>query len=231
MTTPAQPSPNGGSGGGGHAGRAAVFLDRDGTLIEDVHYISRADDVRLLAGVAAAVRRLNEAGVPVIVVTNQSGIGRGIVSEADYEAVRQRLESLLAAEGAHVDATYHCPHAPGTDCDCRKPATALYAKAIAEHGLDGARSYFIGDRLRDVEPSRTFGGRGVLVPSPDTPAADYFRARDEYVIATTLSAAVDRVLQAGGGESGVGNPAPRSGPADSGPSADSPLPIPHSRGR
>jgi histidinol-phosphate phosphatase family protein len=223
MTTPPSHSPNGsGSTASGASGRPAVFLDRDGTLIEDVHYISRADDVRLLAGVAAALRRLNEASVPVIVVTNQSGIGRGIVSDADYEAVRERLESLLAAEGAHVDATYHCPHAPGTACDCRKPGTALYAKAIAEHGLDGARSYFIGDRLRDVEPSRAFGGRGVLVPSPDTPASDYFRARDEFVIATTLTAAVERILASGAW--GVGNAPREERPPGSGPSLGSPHP-------
>jgi len=213
------------AGNGGSAGRPAAFLDRDGTLIEDVHYIARAEDVRLLAGAAAAVRRLNEAGVVVVIVTNQSGIGRGIVTDAAYAAVRERFEALLAAEGARVDATYFCPHAPGEACDCRKPGTALYAQAIAEHGLDGARSYFIGDRLRDVEPARAFGGRGVLVPSPDTPTLDYIRARDDFVIATTLGAAVDRML--GGGVWGVGSAPREPGTPGSGPSLGSPHPTPH----
>ncbi|HWJ22192.1 MAG TPA: HAD family hydrolase [Gemmatimonadaceae bacterium] len=223
MTIPAQPSANGGGAAG--APRAAAFLDRDGTLIEDVHYIARADDVRLLAGAADAVRRLNQAGVSVVIVTNQSGIGRGIVTEAEYAAVRERFEALLAAEGAHVDATYHCPHAPGTACECRKPGTALYARAIAEHNLDGARSYFIGDRIRDIEPSRAFGGRGVLVPSLDTPTADYLRARDEFVIATTLGAAVDRMLAGGG--SGVGGGGASGGSRASGSSLQPPAATPH----
>ncbi|HET7458438.1 MAG TPA: HAD family hydrolase [Gemmatimonadaceae bacterium] len=217
-----------GTSNGGAAGRPAAFLDRDGTLIEDVHYISRAEDVRLLPGAAAALRRLNEAGVAVVIVTNQSGIGRGIVSEAAYQAVRERFEALLAAEGAHVDATYYCPHNPTTSpaCDCRKPGTALYARAIAEHGLDGARSYFIGDRVRDIEPSAAFGGRGVLVPSVDTPTADYFRARDSFVIATTLEAAVDRMLAGGVGRTAGGG---TSGDArGTGPSLGSAPSVPHS---
>ena len=145
--------------------RPAAFVDRDGTLIVDVNYISRPADVALLPGAAAALRRLNEAGVPVIVVTNQSGIARGLFDEAAYESVRARLAELLAAEGARIDASYHCPHGPDDGCRCRKPGPELYERAIADHGLDGARSFFVGDRLRDVQPARTFGGRGILVPS------------------------------------------------------------------
>jgi histidinol-phosphate phosphatase family protein len=174
--------------------RPAVFLDRDGTLIEDVHYIGRAEDVRLLPGAGAAVRRLNEAGVPVVVVTNQSGIARGMVTPEAYEAVRARLETLLASEGARIDATYFCPHGPDDGCRCRKPGTALYERAIAEHRLDGARSFFVGDRLRDLQPARSFGGAGVLVPSADTSTSDVVIAQTEYAMSTTLGAAVDRVL-------------------------------------
>ena len=174
--------------------RPAAFLDRDGTLMVDASYVSRAAEVVLIPGTAAAVKRLNEAGVPVVVVTNQSGIGRGMFDEAAYESVRARLGELLSAEGARIDATYHCPHAPDDQCRCRKPGPGMYERAIAEHGLDGARSFFVGDRIRDVLPARTFGGRGVLVPSADTPAADMMRAQAEFSISTTLGAAVDRML-------------------------------------
>lgn len=174
--------------------RAAAFVDRDGTLIADVHYVSRPQDVVLIPGAAAALRRLNDAGVPVIVVTNQSGIARGMFDEAAYERVRVRIDELLAAEGARLDATYHCPHGPDDACRCRKPGPELYERAIADHALDGARSFFVGDRMRDVLPARTFGGRGVLVPSADTPAADMMRAQAEFSISTTLGAAVDRML-------------------------------------
>ena len=177
-----------------NAARPAVFLDRDGTLIDDVHYISRPEDVRLIPGAAAAVRRLNGAGVPVVVVTNQSGLGRGMMDEGAYVAVRARLDELLHDEGARLDATYHCPHRPEDGCGCRKPGVELYERAVADHGLDAARSFFVGDRLRDVLPARSLGGRGILVPSADTPAADVMRAQSEFAISTTLGAAVDRIL-------------------------------------
>ncbi len=101
-----------------------VFLDRDGTIIRDTEYLSRPDDVELLPGAADAIRALNDAAVPVVVVTNQSGIARGYLSVAEYEAVAKRLDELLAARGARIDATYYCPHHPdfGGNCDCRKPS-------------------------------------------------------------------------------------------------------------
>jgi D-glycero-D-manno-heptose 1,7-bisphosphate phosphatase len=181
---------------GDASGRPAVFLDRDGTLIDDVHYIARPELVVLRPGAAAAVRRLNERGWPVVVVTNQSGIARGLISEAAYEAVRKRIDALLAAEGARLDATYHCPHHPdiGGACDCRKPGVALFAQAAREHGLDASRSVFVGDRWRDVAPALRFGGRGILVPSPDTPAEDVARAEREAEVAPTLADAVTRIL-------------------------------------
>ena len=174
--------------------RPAAFVDRDGTLIADVHYIARPADVYLLPGVGAALRRLNEADVSVVVVTNQSGLARGIFDEAAYHAVRARVDELLAAERARIDATYFCPHTSDAGCRCRKPGTELHERAIAEHRLDGARSFFVGDRLRDVLPARAFGGRGILVPSPDTPPADVMRAHSEFAISTSLGAAVDRMF-------------------------------------
>ena len=176
--------------------RPAVFLDRDGTLIADRHYLADPDDVALLADAASAVARLNAAGVPVIVVTNQSGIGRGYYTKADYDLVATRLAEALAAHHAHLDATYLCPHAPSdeTPCACRKPGLLLFERAIADHALDAKRSFFIGDRWRDVVPARAFGGRGILVPGPDTPQADRDLAAREAEIAPSLGAAVDRVL-------------------------------------
>ena len=173
------------------AARAAVFLDRDGTIVRDTHYLARPDDVELLPGAAAAIRRLNERAIPVVVVTNQSGIARGYLTAGDYELVRLRLDALLAAAGAHVDATYHCPHHPDVTgpCDCRKPGTLLYERAAAEHGLDLGRSLFVGDRWRDVAPALAFGARGVLVPSPDTPPAEVARAQREAAVAPSLGAA------------------------------------------
>ena len=152
------------------AGRPAVFLDRDGTLIIDRHYLSDPAGVELLPGAARAVARLNAAGLFVALVTNQSGIGRGYFTEEEYRAVHRRLCELLAAEGARLDADYHCPLGPDVPdpWECRKPRTGLYRRAAAEHGLDLARSFYVGDRLRDVVMSQTLGGRSILVRSPES---------------------------------------------------------------
>ncbi len=176
--------------------RPAVFLDRDGTINIDTHYLRRPDRVRLVPGAAEAIARLNAGGVPVIVVSNQSGIGRGLVTSAEYDAVRARIAKLLAESGAHIDATYICPHAPDATsgaalCECRKPGTLLFRTAAAEHAIDLSRSVFIGDRWRDVAPALELGARGILVPSPDTSSEDVERARRELRVADTLGEAVD----------------------------------------
>ena len=176
--------------------RPAVFLDRDGTINVDTQYVSRPEHVSLIPGAAAAIARLNAAAIPVIVVSNQSGIGRGYFSHADFERVQQRVEELLAQHGARVDATYICPHAPDGDseCECRKPGALLYRRASEEHGLDLARSWYIGDRWRDIAVAEELGGKGVLVPTDRTPVGEMFLAKDRFAVATTLGAAVDRVL-------------------------------------
>lgn len=179
--------------------RAAVFLDRDGTINVDTHYLRRAEDVRLITGAAEAIARLNAAGLPVIVVSNQSGIGRGLLTHAEYETVRARIEELLECSGARIDATYICPHAPSPGsgaplCECRKPGTLLFRTAAAERAIDLTRSTLIGDRWRDVSPALELGARGILVPSPDTSADDVRRARAELLFARTLGEAVEIVL-------------------------------------
>ena len=147
--------------------RPAVFLDRDGTLIEDPGYLADPAGVRLLPGAADAVGRLNRAGLPVVVVTNQSGIARGLVTEPQYLAIRDRLDRLLDEHGARIDAHYHCPHHPDITgpCDCRKPGPLLYRRAAEELGLDLPASWWVGDRMRDVTPAAALGGRGILLRS------------------------------------------------------------------
>jgi histidinol-phosphate phosphatase family protein len=178
--------------------RSAVFFDRDGTLIEDKHYLKDPNEVVLVAHAANAVRFANDSQLLVIVVTNQSGIARGVLTEADYAACKARLDDLLSERNAHIEATYHCPHHPDFTgpCACRKPGVGLYEQAIAEHHLDPALCLYVGDRWRDIVPAKHFGGRGVLVPSPDTPGEEIVRATAELEIAATLTAALQRFLAA-----------------------------------
>lgn len=179
--------------------RPAAFLDRDGTINEDIEYVGRPEAVRLLPGAARAVARLNAADVPVVVISNQSGIARGYFTVADYDRVAARLGELLAAEGAALDATYMCPHHPTITgpCGCRKPGTELHRRAAADLGLDLARSLYVGDRWHDAAPADVLGGRGVLVAGGTTPAAERERALAEGRIAGTLSEAVDAWLRDG----------------------------------
>jgi histidinol-phosphate phosphatase family protein len=176
--------------------RPGVFFDRDGTLIQDRHYLKDPAEVVLLPEAAQAVRRVNYALTPVIVVTNQSGIARGLLTEADYERVRARMDDLLLERNAIVDAHYHCPHHPEFTgaCACRKPGTALFERAAAEFAIDLRRSVLFGDRWRDVAPALAFGARGILVPSTETPADEVDRARVELEVAETLVAAVELVF-------------------------------------
>ena len=165
------------------SGRPAVFLDRDGTIIEDVGYLSDPEDVTLLPGAAAAIGRLNQAGLSVVVVTNQSGIARGLLTEQQYQSAQERLDELLGLEAAGLDAHYFCPHLPELNgpCECRKPGTLLYRQAAERLGIDLARSWWVGDRLRDVLPAENFGGRGILIGESEPAGAEsgrFLRARD-----------------------------------------------------
>lgn len=175
----------------------AVFLDRDGTLIEDCGFLRDPRSMRLLPGAAEAVTRLNQAGWLPIVVTNQSGIARGLLTQSEYLATERRLEELLAASGGRIAAQYHCPHLPEItgECECRKPGPLLYQQAAERFGLDLAASYWIGDRLRDLEPSKHFGGRGILVLTgagrQEAPAAK----AAEWAVAADLAAAVREIVK------------------------------------
>ena len=155
--------------GSGQASRA-VFIDRDGTLIEEVGYLDRVERVALYPWSIDAVRALNRAGLCVVMVTNQSGVARGFFSEAVVEGVHRHIADLLEAGGAHIDAYYYCPHHPdgkvkpyAQACDCRKPGRGLVDRAVRELGIDPAASFVVGDRWLDVALARAVGGRGVLV--------------------------------------------------------------------
>lgn len=146
------------------AGRArAVFLDRDGTLIEDLGYPREPDRVRLLAGVAEALAQLQGAGFQLVVVGNQSGIGRGIISQEEACGVHERFETLLAGEGISLQAVKYCPHAPWDDCDCRKPSPMLLLAAADELGLELTASFMVGDKPSDVEAGRRAGCSTILL--------------------------------------------------------------------
>ena len=145
--------------------RPAAFLDRDGTILVDPAYLHEPERVRFLPGSAEAIHRLNAAGFVVVTVSNQSGIARGMYDEAAYRAVQRRLAELLATYDARLDGSYFCPHYPAVSgpCECRKPGVRLFREAQAALGIDFARSFWVGDRLSDVEPARALGGRGILV--------------------------------------------------------------------
>jgi len=177
--------------------RRAAFLDRDGTLIEDANYLANPDKVRLLPGAADAVRRLNASNIPVIVITNQSGIAQGLLTEAQYVATRNRLDQLMKTHGAHIDATFHCPHYPAISgpCECRKPGTLLYRQAAEQFGLDLSRSLFVGDRDRDIAPGLSFSGFARLVPSGSTPDDDLQSARARGLLAASLDEAITEFLR------------------------------------
>lgn len=147
------------------SGRSAVFLDRDGTIIEDVAYLREPSQVRLLPGAAAAIKRLNSAGLLAVVATNQSGIARGLLTTEEYTMSERRVDELLAQHGARIDAHYFCPHLPEVTgpCECRKPGTLLYRQASERFGIELPQSWWVGDRLRDVAPAQSLGGHGILV--------------------------------------------------------------------
>lgn len=150
--------------------RPAVFLDRDGTIIEEVDYLSSEDQVTLLPSAAPAIRALNAGGYTVVVVTNQSGVARGLFDERRVRAVHEAIDRLLEPHGARIDAYYYCPHLPDASdpryrqaCECRKPAPGLLLQAQRDLDVDLRRSWIVGDRWRDVAAGGAAGARGILV--------------------------------------------------------------------
>jgi len=150
--------------------RPAVFLDRDGTINEQMGYINHLCRFQLLPGVGSAIRSLNERGLPVVVVTNQSGLARGYFPEALLDAVHREMHRLLALAGAHLDGLYVCPHHPEAKeeryrlaCNCRKPKTGLLEQAAIDLNLDLRRSFVVGDRWSDLRCGAAVGATTILV--------------------------------------------------------------------
>ncbi len=181
--------------------RRAVFLDRDGTINEERNYLWRPEDFSLIEGAAEGIGLLKAAGFLVVVVTNQSGIGRGYYGEEDLELLHRHMHELLRHGGAEVDACYFCPHHPehgigeyGAECDCRKPLPGMLLRAADELGIDLSASWMVGDKRADVEAGHSAGCRSVLVMTgygaaeaatlpAEVPVADNLLAAARYIIA------------------------------------------------
>jgi D-glycero-D-manno-heptose 1,7-bisphosphate phosphatase len=143
--------------------RIGVFLDRDGTIIEEKGYLSDPEDVELIPGAARAIRLLNHLGLRTVVVSNQSGVARGYFPLSVVEEINERVRLLLGEGGASLDGMYYCPHHPDDWCTCRKPEPGMLLQAAGELGIDLPRSYMVGDMASDVETIHRLGGKGIVV--------------------------------------------------------------------
>jgi histidinol-phosphate phosphatase family protein len=143
----------------------AVFVDRDGTVIEELGYLSDPDKVQLVPNAARSISKLNKMGIPVVVISNQAGVARGLFTAGDLDRVHERVMKLLAAEDALVDAAYYCPHHPDYDvqCTCRKPKPGLLLKASEELGIELKQSFMVGDRLIDMQAGKAAGASTVFL--------------------------------------------------------------------
>jgi D-glycero-D-manno-heptose 1,7-bisphosphate phosphatase len=183
--------------------RRAVFLDRDGTISEELGYVNHIERFQIFPYAAESIRELNRADIPVIVVTNQSGIARNIFPESLVHEVHKKMVAELAAGGAWIDAIYFCPHKSEDACECRKPNPGLLQRAAREHSLDLTSSWVIGDRYADLEMGHAAGSRGILVMTGygrgeyELHRATWPRQPDD--LAENLKDAVRNILQNGGG--------------------------------
>ncbi len=188
------------SGPRGAATGRAVFLDRDGVVNRHRpgEYVTAWSMFELLEGVPEAIRKLRQAGFAVVVVTNQQGIGKGLMTEEDLRDIHRRMEEELTRQGAVLDGIYHCPHLADAACGCRKPEPGMVLRAARELGLDASRSYLAGDSLSDIEAARRAGCRGVLLGGTIEPVPPGCLAfPDLSAFAEALARAVD------GGEEGL----------------------------
>jgi D-glycero-D-manno-heptose 1,7-bisphosphate phosphatase len=175
-----------------------VFLDRDGTLVEEVGYLNHVNRFRMFPFAGPSIGRLNEAGLAVIVVTNQSGVARGYFPESLVQEVNDRMRRELSAVGARLDDVYYCPHASGDGCDCRKPRTGMINRAASEHNLDLPRSYVVGDRYGDMELAFRAGCKAIFVRTGYGLGEETWHAKDwprqPHAVVDDLQRAVDWIL-------------------------------------
>lgn len=180
--------------------RPGVFLDRDGCVVDELHFLVDPGATRLLPGAAAAIAALNRADVPVVLVTNQSAIARGLLDEAGLGRVHARMADLLAAEGAHLDLVLHCPHHPDftAACPCRKPEPGMLQEGAERLGLDLARSWMVGDAARDLEAGRRAGVGGLVLVATGKGAREHAALAaegvDDYLLCDDLGAALGHLL-------------------------------------
>jgi histidinol-phosphate phosphatase family protein len=161
----------------------AVFLDRDGTLARDDGYCRRPEDFHLFPDAPKAVKLLNEHGFKIVVVTNQSGIARGIFTGETLEQIHKKMRDGLERGGAKVDSIYFCPHHPDDNCECRKPGTGLFRQAAKELDIDFKQSYMVGDMAKDIEAGKALGCRTIFVttgPEKETSAQPDYIAENLY---------------------------------------------------
>lgn len=178
--------------------RKAVFIDRDGTLIDERHFIGNPDDVRFIAGSEQALRTLHNLGYALVVVSNQSGVARGLLSISDVEAVNQRIMEILSSQGIEIDGIYYCPHYAGgsvaeysIECDCRKPSPGMLLKAATELGLEIESSFVIGDKVSDVELGFNSGSTAILVLSGyGKKSVEKLKRKPAYIAENLLDAAM-----------------------------------------
>lgn len=175
-----------------------VFLDRDGTLIVERHYLGDPDGVELENGAAQGLRQIQALGYMLIVVSNQSGIGRGLLTEAQVAAVNARAEALLHEEGVEVRAWYHCPHTSAKACGCRKPAPGMINSARSDHAIDMSRSLVVGDKDIDLVLSRSAGLQGHLVRTGYGTQHEYWAMASGFEVHADLSALAHRLLVVAG---------------------------------
>lgn len=172
-----------------------VFLDRDGTLIVEKHYLRHAADVCLESGVVQGLATLQRHGHALVVLSNQSGISRGMFAESEAWLVNERVAALLRAHGIEVLAWYICPHAPEADCDCRKPRAGMARNASQELNLELSGSYVIGDKRSDVELADAIGATGILLTTGQGAAALEWARQQSRLVFADLSAAADYIVQ------------------------------------
>ncbi len=179
--------------------RPGVFLDRDGTIAEEVGYLNHVSRFHMYPFAPAAIRKLNARGLPVFVVTNQSGVGRGYFPESVVHIVHDLMREQFDAEGAHIDGIYYCPHVSADRCVCRKPATGMLDDASAAHGIDLKQSFVVGDRYGDIELAHRAGARSILVRTGYGEGELQWHAQkwalEPDFIAADLSGAVDWILK------------------------------------